>query len=1156
MGNHPTAHGKMGNTQSAPTPREQHRLSKPRTNTSSSNLLALANQQAEPGSQLTSTKTLDIVETEVVVTSHSGESRSRQDARPRLRAHLFGSTIEIPRNEAVEDHTGRRCPIGELVSGVRDRLSRSGSFNSQSPNSRFPSARGSSTYLANSLGASRLSLVPESTVPDLEESTRLLEEIKAKASTDELAAFNHISSPVDESAPNDSVLSPIRRRSLMTPGIATRVPDDILRKPPPPERIQSQVDHDYYYNPCLSDSSPLARLAVLDLAEECRSLPIARTVTPTFLDYSHLGGLKLGTLHVTNGTASPTPSEHTFQLNTCQSFLESMQEEDYFTASNGHGSKDEDVRSILRDLHWHSERSVPVIDLPFPGNGRAGELSEVVGSAISVDTGIISSGSLSNKRGKLQADASLDDEIPTDSATSTSSKKQRPLSLFGMSNRSPDRASNIAQEYIFELPDSPFSYSESAVPDSPKLPATSKANEFDEDLLEDEGIGLSAQDHPSMIEWKFTVQDAESKHVQGGSREDALRILDGQPISTSEEEGRPTSSSRFSTEYAEITSSTNSQSGKPLSKADSGYSSNASLRSLKKNLALGNPIETRLDDLTSVVPVRQYVSRLREMPAPPSAEISTAPIVTVSTPARKSRGTRPSILGAPDAVTNSDHKDIPLPQTSSETTATLSSHQSASTQMLTSQRKLRKTRPLSQPSPVQYITVQGYRELSQSHIPPVPSDVAAKHAERLRQFPMLEHTFPSLQHTTLRDDSSSVSPIPIPVRFPSPANALEETTSLGNQLSQSAYAKRRSNPHPLPHCQSGSINWIKSERRSSRQRLSSQDDVLSTIADFGTMTESLGGSPYDIARSALDVESRNFSDHTLTHPQRMSNAMSRGKATVGMDEEAAARFAGIRSKTRSQSFSRSRTPSNGSFNDRGGIPGKTLRPKSMIVDAPPVPALPTTVQVEMNEARTTRLKSERPTTLTIPQAPDMVLSELSNGSTPKDGRPRAGELDKSWESTRRSWLQRRKSAGEGLLAHGQTFKSAEVILLADERKAAAPGQTSTAANQKIVASTKGLKAPGHRPTPHQQASTIPSQSLKPPGDRVAAAKSSFECMSGRYDGGLAYGYEPGYGLGGSAGTRNLLTGASRKSIDVSRGFGIDLSDVPIFVARTVDSSLG
>jgi hypothetical protein len=55
----------------------------------------------------------------------------------------------------------------------------------------------------------------------------------------------------------------------------------------------------------------------------------------------------------------------------------------------------------------------------------------------------------------------------------------------------------------------------------------------------------------------------------------------------------------------------------------------------------------------------------------------------------------------------------------------------------------------------------------------------------------------------------------------------------------------------------------------------------------------------------------------------------------------------------------------------------------------------------------------------------------------------------------------------------------------------------------------------------------------------------------RFAGGLAYGYEPGYGLGGSAGTRNVggLAGGGRKSVGSRVDYGLDFSDVPVFLRR-------
>ncbi|APA10913.1 predicted protein [Sclerotinia sclerotiorum 1980 UF-70] len=55
----------------------------------------------------------------------------------------------------------------------------------------------------------------------------------------------------------------------------------------------------------------------------------------------------------------------------------------------------------------------------------------------------------------------------------------------------------------------------------------------------------------------------------------------------------------------------------------------------------------------------------------------------------------------------------------------------------------------------------------------------------------------------------------------------------------------------------------------------------------------------------------------------------------------------------------------------------------------------------------------------------------------------------------------------------------------------------------------------------------------------------------RYAGGLGYGFEPNYGIGGSAGTRNggMMNKGGRKGVEVSKEWGLDFSDVPIIMQR-------
>ena len=715
-------------------------------------------------------------------------------------------------------------------------------------------------------------------------------------------------------------------------------------------------------------------------------------------------------------------------------------------------------------------------------------------------------------------------------------------------------------------------------------------------------------------------------------------------------------------------------------------------------------------------------------------------------------------------------------------------------------RKLQKPRPKSQPPPVNSITVQGYRDLEQASIPRVPSVIAVRHADRLRQFPPLDHTFPSSQHTTADENSSPTEVRLMPVRFPSPANALEEATANIYAAPVNTDETRNSHHRPsLKHRKSTMVDgneWAHSDiirspswsdfgggrkkreqkrqakeereaekrllreerelakrlekdrkdfdsqirkdgeklrvgrsRSASRTREPSQYDTLVTIADFGTVAESLGGNPYDIATSMFSSASPTVSNK---HPHQISTAMSRPKSMFGMDEMAAAELGRARSRARSQSigrlspstegfssgggsisgkrlrphsmlgnnkppvpalaavdlrghnleWARSRQRS-GSFNDRGGIPGKSIRVSSFILDAPPVPALPKIQQAEQREAQITK---SRPRSMIVGATPvqaslqridnqdipndgsslsspsksssppkirakKLVPDLWSNGSLEKKGpkattrlRPEASSnnmpsstdekqlsKDNIWEAQRQAWAQRRKSAGEALLRNQKsamfdirpTSSSSRSMQQQNDR----PSPTASAYTsepqdlhrpkrssrpnpiplaplpnplashpqlppQQRLYELKSTSSPYssnkdafyHQPAAQQifrpgpspltgqpQPQSQPQAQLPRPaqpraqpqpftitrkrvgsgsGSGSSTPTSAFESVTGRYAGGLMYGYEPGCGLGGSAGTRSAKTEASRKSMDVSKGFGIDLSDVPIFVAPT------
>ena len=233
------------------------------------------------------------------------------------------------------------------------------------------------------------------------------------------------------------------------------------------------------------------------------------------------------------------------------------------------------------------------------------------------------------------------------------------------------------------------------------------------------------------------------------------------------------------------------------------------------------------------------------------------------------------------------------------------------------------------------------------------------------------------------------------------------------------------------------------------------------------------------------------------------------------------------------------------FNDRGGVPGKMPKPKSAAL--PPVPRVPPREQVQQRE-EVFRSVSAQFSAMTNTQ-PSPQLHTCS-----RCGNTELINFSSNWDAQRQAWSDRRISANEGL----QNTRSSESKT--QNRTSAPPSQSSQ--NRAFAGVTQRpspqtLQVPREQtnyhppPTPPHSLPTSNNSSTTSLKDDLTPSEGNVQRYSGRFEGGLAFGYEPGYGLGGSAGTRGMKTGASRKSVEVSRGYGIDLSDVPIFVAPSV-----
>ncbi|KAF4555306.1 Hypothetical protein D9617_2g052620 [Elsinoe fawcettii] len=157
---------------------------------------------------------------------------------------------------------------------------------------------------------------------DLDAAIHLLQELKKKASPEELVALHRALLPTKPGSARprteDAVVSPYSRRSSMvTPGLATRskspgkspketiVPaSPLISKKSKPRPLSEQLA-----------ISVMPKPGALPRQTSCMDLPphkgvpsLSRSYSPADLDVSAIGGLRLGTLRVTNGAVSPEPS--------------------------------------------------------------------------------------------------------------------------------------------------------------------------------------------------------------------------------------------------------------------------------------------------------------------------------------------------------------------------------------------------------------------------------------------------------------------------------------------------------------------------------------------------------------------------------------------------------------------------------------------------------------------------------------------------------------------------------------------------------------------------------------------------------------------------------------------------------------------------------
>ena len=1153
--------------------RQRHRLSKPLTNKSSTNLFILSAQQSE--GQANNSSTVEVSPASLAT------SPSRDDAVEVVHSFESGPNLEtLPAKSPTLQEGGWR---GTAFVLSEDPVESADPPTLLSPNGSVKAKRPLSAMLTNTrFSSSRMSFAQRRA--SLQALQALAESGSDQAEKNRSAA----TLPIPSDHQSDTPSPRIHRRSSFTPGVATRASKMALLGPAPVEE-QSDTARDYYYDPTLSEESPLSQLEVLDFDEEWAppAPPVARPGTPSDLDYTHLGGLRLGSLRVVNGRASPAPSDLSRHL-TGASTPHLKRD-----ASSEYGDGDDAALVTLASLRLKSYR------------GRDQGLQDstpVPRRPVAAPTRTHSDTLLLPKRDRPLLDPSSNKKTMNSWMPATFSDMSRSHTASHSSNRT----SELAIAYMSELSASPYSDARPRSPAGSVLKSTSKATEFDDDLFEDDAADVSPsaeEDHPT----------SDTQY----SSSDAVLVCED-PYRMSFKQSRDTSR-RSSLQPCNSTGSS--------VKPDSGYGSKISLGS-SKDQKCEDPYKTE-----SKAPTEPPVN---------GRGVDAEAFHGKSKPRPISMPPRPSILKRSGGTA----PQLPTFSNLYPSTTTLASIQSTSSAPFDAPAKLRKlqkkARPRSQPPLVRQIVIQGdHRDMSNSDIPPIPAEIAANLAIRTEQVPALGHTFSSMHHT--RDFESSPKPahastfIDFPEPDASPRDSLVEIDVPAPPAHRTSFMKwsRSERRNSQRHASSGI----------------SEDDAMAIIRDLETAVSSMGGSPYEIAsQSTLPAKAQVAKPQTTNDPY--PNALNASRPKPMMDDATAAELARMRSRSIAEREDMPWKQRRSSFNDRGGIPGRNFRLFSTAGDAPPLPPLPSHEQVRQKEvrkadyqrpyletranermvwpaqclsapARTCRSTPQRFVELggdIPPPAPSYPLRSRPvevNEDTPAppppshSPRPRSirttdeafappppshsprpmsvgpqEEVTDIWAAQASAWKSRRKSIGEMLRSRTappeQQYSVQHLATQArpiddpvyPEIPLRCPQKSSTGGLEDYRLSRSQHQCAQPQPIRYESASqsrpfydSFTSEAVDRPHSRDSQAPSqagSYVSLGeelrspqqsrpnpppqfGRYSGGLNYGYEHGAGFGGSAGTRSVsgVAKATRKSVPLSENFGVDLSDVPI-----------
>lgn len=749
-------------------------------------------------------------------------------------------------------------------------------------------SRNASTTPANT--SKRHTIAVDNSDVDVAAAIALLQELKKRASPEDLILLHKALLPTrnvertiapsqpEKTKEHDEPISPlIRRSSLLPAGVKTRLSRELLRNYSENNVTVRSASVSRQHVPTESPrlDVPLD-FEALDLADGSNELQGTRPATPSDF-YPQIGTYKMGSLRITNGSASPEPARLLNRVEKAgiqrkPSVPESSSGEGFTTADEGEPS-----------LEYVRPSRATVVSLRAPRKS-----SEQQDRKPSSDAR-----ARSKSRGPP---VRRSNEAETSRSTAQTNHPQIA-----------QRASEYAQEYASEV-----------------------------DTLENPHMSSPAL--TTTVSRLSTVHD--ESPVEGGidAREEALRKLTGDAPAANSRAQRPQTQRHLNVARP------------PMKKSDSGYSSEASRRSIIRESNCDEVLDTALDAADQAERTRSKESLAGARPS--LEQINEDKVTSPQSP----------YVQQISAVQKAErHRSLPsffFKKSSSSTSV----HTIAATPItpVKQSRKLQKSRPRSQtivPEQVQE-KEPALPEVEPEFTPGDPEDLSVNFSRPTRRLERGPSASPQTQEEDDRDARG------------------RGRSRREDVVSQSAAAE--GSPDGTTRKRSRSFFRFRSRSRSKSQHRKEEDIILSVadeplpahdFSDFGTIAQSLGQSPYDIATRRVKQMGPYDPSKPWFHPHELSRAAPKPDTSSDVQQ------------SRGKSVERSRQ-------DRARSQSRPRESIDAILSRPPTRGKATRSQSAHNIA-VPRVREA------VPELPKQTETMSGTFSRPasKDGDVRVGTID-------------------------------------------------------------------------------------------------------------------------------------------------------------------